>query len=111
MTITVKHAVTERAMERTMLGISLGDHFRNEERRMRTRVDDVATDVKARPQIIKIKNEKRLVQQVLPSSFKSRSKIGMKINLRDEGGPATDALEPLHETVDLILIVILCFFI
>jgi hypothetical protein len=46
MAITVKHAeqlvITEKAMERSMLGISLRDRFRNEEIRMRTRVDDVA---------------------------------------------------------------------
>ncbi|CAH2238869.1 jg13679 [Pararge aegeria aegeria] len=40
-----RHRVTQRAMERAMLGVSLRDQMRNEEIRRRTRVTDIAQRV------------------------------------------------------------------
>jgi len=48
MTLTVKSAnrLRTRAIERTMLGVSLRDHIQNEELGKRTKVDDVIEHIR-----------------------------------------------------------------
>jgi len=50
MSLTVKSAnrlrTTQRALERTMLGVSLRDHIQNEEIRKRTKVHDVIEHIR-----------------------------------------------------------------
>jgi hypothetical protein len=49
MGLTRRLTVTQRAMERAMLGVPLGDQIRNDEIRKRTKVTDIArriTDLK-----------------------------------------------------------------
>ncbi|CAH2235721.1 jg1537 [Pararge aegeria aegeria] len=71
--------VTQRAMERAMLGVSLRDQIRNEEIRRKTRVTDIA-------------------QRVAKLKWQWAGHIARRTSIRDELNMRKRHLRPVYET-------------